>query len=796
MSKWLKYGVILMLFSSMVSLLVYGNQTIITNNDIDVESNFNYINQTFLESSRFTQKDQVDQAKLDLFHAEYTLKYSESELLSLGFEKKFDTSDLTVYFEKDSFSIMVYNKQTGYLWSSRPEFQGLSGERENNTANRNLMNSGLWVEYVRASNVSSSLISLSSLYSLAEVSYQTDGSIKEGQEDHLSPYLLQTGSYKTRNVTVTYLNQSTQSFSLSVDLKAIDVKFEVVISLESGILSVSIPSSKIEEYGDVYRLLSIQVFPNLGSARQDNYPGYFMIPDGIGALVRLDKAHNTRFQSKFYGADMGYRQNAIPHLSVPIFGVVHEHGENGLVAEIEEGAEVSSLIAQFWGANTRYHRMGAKFDVRDIYRYVINKAGDGNDAINENFTQSNFKINYQFLSDDDATYVGMAKTYRDTLVDRGVLEPLEKVINNQIPIHLSYIMADQEKSFIGSTSVLMTSVDDVLESYQKLKDEQIINQQLTLYGWSRDGFVYQSPYRPSIRHKNDYKDLFETVINDQNTIYLDNDYVKASELTNRLSYNLDVARNLSRLKMQQTYRSLNAQNTDIYFLYPERSYYYAQKDASFYNALGVSGLYLHSIGNTLYSVYDKENIERSQSLQYYEDLVSLYDNVLLSMPNAYFYASLSGFMDMPITNAQYDYYSDLVPILPLILKGYVSYYTPYLNFNAMGEDRLLAMVDFGINPSYVLTEKNTYEMRYTNASVFYTTTRSQYEDEIIETYHYLNDALKHVVGSPIESREVIDTGLVKVTYDNGVIIYVNYNYTSKMIDGLIISARDYKVVTS
>jgi hypothetical protein len=106
------------------------------------------------------------------------------------------------------------------------------------------------------------------------------------------------------------------------------------------------------------------------------------------------------------------------------------------------------------------------------------------------------------------------------------------------------------------------------------------------------------------------------------------------------------------------------------------------------------------------------------------------------------------------------------------------------------------MVDFGINPSYILTEEDTYEMRYTNASVFYTTTRSDYEEEILETYGYLDDALNHVLGASIEDREVLQTGFVKVTYSNGVIIYVNYNYEDVTLEGHTVESRDYKVVVS
>ena len=80
-----------------------------------------------------------------------------------------------------------------------------------------------------------------------------------------------------------------------------------------------------------------------------------------------------------------------------------------------------------------------------------------------------------------------------------------------------------------------------------------------------------------ISNKGDYKELIENIKNDQNSIYLDNDYVRASELTNRVSYTKDVAKTLSRLKMQRNYRSLNAQVTEVYFLYPEESYGFAKK---------------------------------------------------------------------------------------------------------------------------------------------------------------------------------------------------------------------------
>ncbi|PKK97059.1 MAG: hypothetical protein CVV58_03160, partial [Tenericutes bacterium HGW-Tenericutes-3] len=211
---------------------------------------------------------------------------------------------------------------------------------------------------------------------------------------------------------------------------------------------------------------------------------------------------------------------------------------------------------------------------------------------------------------------------------------------------------------------------------------------------------------------------------------------------------------------------------------------------------GVSGLSMTAVGSLLYSYYDGSNYSRTDSKAYYQALAGLYDSLTLSRPNVYMYEYIDGYMDLPITNSQYDYYTDLVPIIPIILKGSVSYYTPYLNFNALAEDRYLTMVDFGVNPSYILTQKPTYEMRYTQASVYYTTELAEYEAQIIESYHFINDALKYVVNASIEDREVLETGLVLVTYDNGIKIYINYNYTTQIVGTTPIPPRSYKVVTA
>ena len=250
MAKIMKYVVVIILFSMFTLGIAYAaTQQNDIFSDLEEVQNYPYINQLLLESSRYTQVDTVSPAKLLDYQTNYTLSYTPQELDSLGFELMFSTPELEVYFELDSFSLMVKNIESGYFWSSRPEFQGTSGDREDNTLNRNQMNSGLWVEYVRQNNVSSSTIQTQSIYTIAEVAYQNNGAITEAEPNHLRPYLLEAGSYNYRKVANKIISETANSFIVNVDIKAISISFDVEISLVGGSIEVHIPMDSLEESG-------------------------------------------------------------------------------------------------------------------------------------------------------------------------------------------------------------------------------------------------------------------------------------------------------------------------------------------------------------------------------------------------------------------------------------------------------------------------------------------------------------------------------------------------------------------
>ncbi|MEN9819697.1 MAG: hypothetical protein RL379_475 [Bacillota bacterium] len=753
--------------------------------------NFAFIENQLLSSSRYTQVDEQNESVLNRFEEDFNLQYTNEQLDLLGYELMLENNQLNLYFEKDSFSLILEDKTTGYMLSSRPEFQGYSETREDNTANRNLMNSGLWIESIRTNNISSSAIKVESLYTIADASYQTNGSQDLANIDWTKPYLLETNSYQRNRVQVTTSNVNASSFTTTINVTNYGFEFDINIILQSNGFSVQFDPTTVQETNDQYRLLGLQFFPYFGSAREDVYPGYVVIPDGVGALVRTNQRFDKTYQSDYFGSDLGYLRTSIADLSLPIYGMIHQVDRIGFYHEIVEGAEHATLLANFWGRNTRYHRITNRYNVRRIFRNIINRAGDGQDVLPEEMVMQPYEGTYQLLKNDQASYVGIAQSYQANLEARQSIRSLEPT---QTPMQVAMIIHEQEPTFFGTSRLTMTSMDDVQTIRDRLMEDGIEEQVLVLKGWSDDGLAYRQPYYFNLPDRQGLIDVMEDVNADGQHVYLEQDYLVSSELSSRVQFNRDVARNYSKLKMSYRLNRLDNQPINEYYLYPSIAEQKLANDLDAIQDLGATGFAFPSLGNTLYSYYDDDRFNRTETLNTVTSMAASLSANAMQRPSAYMFPHLNHYLDMPITNSQLDLFTDLVPLVPYVLKGYIPTFTPYLNFNALGKERLLQMIDFAVNPSYLLTEKPSSELRYTYSNKYFTTAYEDFQDDIRDVYAYIASALDHILGAKVLNRSIIQTGVSRVEYDNGVTLYINYRSTPVTVDEITISALDYEVV--
>ena len=777
MSKYIKRFLIATLMVSLGIVFVHAQTSSVYNGSFEDEDYYNYIEEQNLSSSLYSQPED-DRSVDPLTYVEIT---ADDELINSN-----DTFDL--YLNEATLNFKIKNTDTDYVWSTALE------NPDAGTYN-GMLSSGVGIEYINkeknySENSNIGLVDTEFTLDVAEI---TNGvSIDISVNDYCS----------TRNCESFYEDYLDGAYTreqmISIGLTELDVTFTLEVTLEEGGIRAHVPYDSIAQAEDEKTTLSsIIMFPSLGATRLDEVPGYLVIPDGIGTLIRYEDnqgQYGAPFEERFYGENLGLtsiRQSVTSYpLSMPLFGAVHGHEQNALSAIIESGDTNARLLAYPNGsANQDYNLIFPKFDIRQPYRQSFTSDGTGGgrrvaDTLSEDIT-----VHYNFLKSNDSTYAGIAKDYRNYLSDKNIIRPIDSDSTN-IPLHTQYLMSDSRNQFIGNSVVEMTTVSDVNRMIQAFKDANITNQKISLMGWNDGGYSGHLPSNLDYENKLGNNSSFRSLI-ESNDVYLLNNYVSATNATDNITYRRDVAQGVDRFQLEDECEMCTYK--DEYLLYPEKSLSLAMDHKADF-AEDKANMLFESLGSTVFSYYDNRIYNRGDALEYYQDIMESYQGAsAYYYPNAYAYRYTNEFFAAPLFNSQLKYYDDLIPLLPIALSGHMDFYSEFMNFNSLGREQTLMLIDFNINPSFVLTEEESNKLSGTDIESMFSTHYDKWKTTIIEDYHYMNDALQFVRGATIESRNVIELGVVEVTYSNDVTIVINYSSQEYSYNGSIIDPLDYHV---
>ncbi|MFU8786564.1 MAG: DUF5696 domain-containing protein [Candidatus Izemoplasmataceae bacterium] len=725
-----------------------------------------------LSSSRFSREEDlrvVDPALYIDLHDEDILQ--------------FENDQFALYLQNETLIIKVLNKATGYVWSS-------SIDDPNAGTYTALLSSIIGFEYINISQNYSLRQNVGLNEAEADIEISTVGN-KLVFDIHVG------GFCATRNCSRFYEDYLEGRYTLeqmiNFGFTQVDFGFRFEVSLtETGIVAHIPYDSIFEGNPEFVQLSSLIVFPGLGATKMDLIPGYMVIPDGVGALIRYDDKEGkylTPFEERFYGTNPGVQTTRMSvtsyPLSMPIFGAVHGVNQHAFIGVVEEGAFSARLLAFPNGAaNLKYNLIFTKFDYKQIYRQSFTSDGTGGALRIVKASESDVTVRYDFLSGDDANYVGIGRRYQEMLVSQGILERITQT-EEMIPIHLQYLMTDSKTQFIGTSIVTMSTTEEVRQMYDYFMSEGLTNQRVSLLGWNKGGYSGQLPspvnFERSAGSNRDFESLIDH-INEENQVMLVNNYIRSTNGTSRVSYRNDVAQGVNRFKLENTCN--RCVYSARYLLYPESSLQFATRDYEDYIEVNAHVLF-ESLGSMLFSYYDRGVFIRENSAEHYNEIMDLYDGIgHYYYPHAYAYQYVTDFYHTPIYNSQLTYFDDLVPLLPAVLSGHITMFSEFLNFNSLGKEQMLMLIDFGINPSFILTAQRSSLLNGTDIEDYYATQFSSWHTTVLEEYRYINDALRYIQGATMVNRRVVALGVTEVTYDNGITIYVNYT-SSSYTDGII-----------
>ena len=716
----------------------------------------NILDQTYLSSNQFTQADDLTVVDNYLDVPNSYLKVGENSYYSL-------------YMEAGSQAIRIVNKADGFIYGS-----SISTKDDNldnfNTTWEGIVNSAVTIKYY---------------------DYNSKTGIYTTKEESLLKDPTSTATYQLID----------NGFSANLFFGESGISLTLKVYLNGEFLTVEIPNESITE-GDVYKLRNLKVFPFLGAVYANSIPGYIMVPDGSGALIRYQDidVHSDIYEFRYYGQDNSI-QSALesePRLAFPVFGMVHGINQHGFISIIESGAEHGSLVVSPAKRNLKYYYSYNEFTYRSIYQTPLSESDATNQTgrlvIEKEINSCDLIMHYQFLSGMEANYVGMANAYKDYLINQKSIYSRINV-SDPVEIFIDIIGSETKEGFIFDEYLTMTSINQLEQIITDLLANDV--QPLVVYkGYGSKGLTSMGMVTEGISSKLGSKQDIEALLEyieanqvrlffqiDPITVYQDARFSLYRDATRRINQNLLVSEGFTKTK---------------YFIAPTSVENALISSLDNLSKEQIENFALDSIGYLLNSHYpnSENSYDRSEvSAVYQELLASTNQDFLIYQTNDYLLEYTTDYILTPMSSSRYRIYSDTVPFVPYVLQGLMNKYSPYQNFNSSSRIELLKMVDFGVAPAYLLTWSSAYQLQNSELQQIYSSSYITWQERIISDYNYVHEGLDVIKAQTVVSRTYLDTGIYEITYDNGIKIIINYTNSAYDYLGDNISAISYKVVS-
>ena len=604
------------------------------------------------------------------------------------------------------------------------------------------------------------------------------------------------------------------------------IKIPVSYVLKPDHLAVSIDTADITEKHDSsdekpVLAQSLSILNAFGAADQSE-EGYFVIPDGSGAVINFN---NRKYSAKTY-SQMVYDVDttAVPKtkgpvvegVSLPMYGICK--GENAMLAVADEGDGSCMLCADVSGtgqSNTEYNRCYFKFILRAADQYFL-----GADQLNpldvyeRNLTHRKIQVRYYPMTAADPVnadggksldYVDIAARYRQYLLDEKHVQKTASANQAKLYIDL-YGGCMKQRNVLGFPVFMkteMTSYDKMQEILSGLKAAGADDMVVSLNNWTDAGISGKVDYKAkasgTLGGSSDFKKLtasmdadgiewYPTVTN--TAYYSGNGYWALSDTAVRVSGSF--ARIVD---YERAYGVPYGDKKTMSLLSPAVFPNLYQKLAKNYAAAGFKRVSLGALSSTLYGDYGKKSgTSRDQAMQYTEDSLKLLKSdvgaVLSADPNAYVLPYTDTITDLPLYSSGFNIFDGDIPLYQLVLHGIIPYSTKAVNGSADAERLVLLALASGSNLRFDLLGAETSKLKDTDFDIYYYADADYWIRNAAQYYRFSKDILEKISDACIISY-TREGDRITTVYENGLQTVVDLKNCAVTIDGETRYLKDY-----
>ena len=608
---------------------------------------------------------------------------------------------------------------------------------------------------------------------------------------------------------------------------AVSVPISITVPLEYRLeddhLDVSVPVCGIEETGGA-SVFRIQLLRNFG-AQDSTGSGYLVVPNGDGSIIHFNNGKTNigagNYSQFVYGIDLLAADYTVLEnsndVTMSLFGLCKENAT--ILATIEDGASLASITAGVSGNINNYNYVYPSFVVRGSETLEM-FGTTGNEAslpiVEPKPYDHNLMVRYTFLDEDHRGYVGIASYMRQRLIDQGVLQ--EKEENGDIKLYYDVLTGVEMteyflgKQYMGLTA--MTTFDQAGQMVDILAGLGVQNQTVNLQGWFNGGYYHDVADRirvpGKLGGKSGLEALNQKVSENGGSLYTDVALQKVSFDSKRFNYQAESSKyfgsgyvasfgQVNPATLRQT-SSLGYYETKYDLISPKFLVRYAEAFAEKIQSYDVAGISLRDLGSSLHSDKKRsEQITREEALDVVlAELGNLEETgkkIMVSRANDYAWKVADDIINLPLDDNDYILIDDNIPLYEMIVHGCIDYCGGIYNLTDSHNDReqLLTMLEYGASPHFLFTWQETTEMKYSGMNRCYSTSFDTWAPKAAEVYSEVNAVLGQVSGEQMVSHEILENGIRKVVYGNGITIFINYSGQERNAEGVTVPGMGYTV---
>jgi len=605
-----------------------------------------------------------------------------------------------------------------------------------------------------------------------------------------------------------------EKFSIPVEFTISDGKFNAVIDYAG-----------IDESESNNVILNIKLLPFFGAGPHEN-DGYILIPDGCGALMNFGagKPNNLPYEQQVYGRepilttyqDVGVTQP----VNMPVFGMKDE--DAAFFAIIKEGAALASVAANPSGINGGYNAVNANFTYRRSDEMIVADKSLQAKPITmlaaRTVATEKVLVEYHFLYNDNANYMGMAKVYRDYLTDSAGLGLAAKATAG-VPFYMDVYGAVKKKQsvlgFVVTGKLPMTTFSQTKEMLESLGADGVTDTVVRYKGWQTGGLQdtvnLKARAEGKLGGKSGLKKLSQYADENNASLYLDSEFLQIHKSRwGWWPFNY-ASKDVSKKPAAQNIYKVSTFVKDTkekpsYLMSPNKLTAEVDSFAKSFDRLGLAGAGLapSSFSTMVYGNYagGKSFTDREEGravMQQNLETLQKASNGTMALDAGFDYTlPFAGHLfNTPLFDSGFDVATTDVPFYQIVLHGLLNYAAPATNLSEDPVRLFLRELETGTAPSFTFTWEDSNKLMDSHYEHLLSTQFSVWRQNAVETYLEYAAVYQNLNDKTITNHEIITENVRITTFSNGAKIFVNYgsspySYRANQADKpMVIPANGY-----